>query len=315
MPCLSVESALGGLTASIIPTARHPTETLVIQSKKASTTPGTKPICVTIPHGGPHATSTTAFSPATAALALEGCESLLQAIQCTPCKDTDPTRADTLSLPNYTGSMGFGEKYIRKLLGHCGTMDVQDVVESVNELIRLGISEPGRQVVQGGSHGGFLAAHRTYPYPSTHLQRCLHHIFTVIGQYPDLFNAAVMRNPVISVGELSGSDIPDWIHSEFGLEFTPETLITPAVYQKVFEASPIAHIDRVRAPVLLLLGEDDMRVLPTQGMRLYHALKGRERMVEMLTFPKETHVLDGVEAARVSWEAGRDWFKAFAEGR
>jgi len=34
-----------------------------------------------------------------------------------------------------------------------------------------------------------------------------------------------------------------------------------------------------------------------------------------LTFPKETHVLDGVEAARVSWEAGRDWFKAFAEGR
>jgi acylaminoacyl-peptidase len=70
---------------------------------------------------------------------------------------------DTLSLPNYTGSMGFGEKYIRKLLGHCGTMDVQDVVETVNELVRLGISEPGRQLVQGGSHGGFLAAHRKCP--------------------------------------------------------------------------------------------------------------------------------------------------------
>jgi dipeptidyl aminopeptidase/acylaminoacyl peptidase len=220
---------------------------------------------------------------------------------------------DTLSLPNYTGSMGFGEKYIRKLLGHCGTMDMHDIVESVNELIRLGISEPDRQVIQGGSHGGFLAAHRkrllyllTLIYPS-----CV----TVIGQYPDLFNAAVMRNPVISAGELTGSDIPDWIYTEFGLDFSPEALMTPATYRKLFEASPIAHVDRVRAPVLLLLGEDDLRVVPTQGMRFYHALKGREKIVDMLTFPKETHPLEGVEAARVSWEAGRDWFKAFAEER
>ncbi|OAX35979.1 alpha/beta-hydrolase [Rhizopogon vinicolor AM-OR11-026] len=277
-PVLSgeAESALRDLTASIIPIgARPPTETLVIQSKKASARPGPKPICVTTPHGGPHATSTTAFSPATAALALEGY---------------------TLSLPNYTGSMGFGEKYITKLLGHCGSMDVEDVVESVEELIRLGISEPGRQVVQGGSHGGFLAAH-------------------LIGQHPHLFNAAVMRNPVISVGELTASDIPDWLHSEFGLPFMPSTLLTPASFQTLFAASPIAHVDRVRAPVLLLLGEDDLRVVPTQGMRLYHALKGREGTVEMLVFPKESHPLEGVEAARVSWEAGRDWFKAFAEGR
>jgi len=220
--------------------------------------------------------------------------------------------ADTLSLPNYTGSMGFGEKYIRKLLGHCGTMDVQDVVASVNELIRLGISEHGRQLVQGGSHGGFLAAHRKCPdlYPP---QLRLLLPSTVIGQHPDLFNAAVMRNPVISAGELTGSDIPDWVYAEFGLDFTPESLMTPATFQQLFEVSPIAHVDRVRAPVLLLIGEDDLRVVPTQGARFYHALKGRGRRVEMLTFPKETHPLEGVEAARVAWEAGRDWFKAFAE--
>ncbi|KAG1744589.1 Alpha/Beta hydrolase protein [Suillus paluster] len=269
-PTISVETekALSDLAASIIPIgARPPTETLVIQSTKLSSTPGPKPVCVTVPHGGPHATSTTGFSPATVALALEGY---------------------TISLPNYTGSMGFGEKYITKLLGHCGSMDVEDVVESVNELVRLGISEHGRQVVQGGSHGGFLAAH-------------------LIGQYPKLFNAAVMRNPVISVGELTGSDIPDWIYAEFGLEFTPQSIMTPATFKTLFEASPIAHVDHVRAPVLLLLGEDDMRVVPTQGMR------GEIGRVEMLTFPKETHPLEGVEAGRVSWEAGRDWFKAFAE--
>jgi acylaminoacyl-peptidase len=191
--------------------------------------------------------------------------------------------------------MGFGEKYIQKLLGHCGTMDVQDVIESVNELIRLGISEHGRQVIQGGSHGGFLTAH-------------------LIGQYPTLFNAAVMRNPVTSAGELAASDIPDWAYAEFGLQFTPESLMTPATFQKLFEASPIAHVDSIRAPVLLLIGEDDLRVVPAQGLRLYHALKGRERRVEMLWFKGETHPLDGVEAARISWEAGRDWFKKLGQG-
>jgi acylaminoacyl-peptidase len=81
----------------------------------------------------------------------------------------------------------------------------------------------------------------------------------------------------------------------------------------MFEASPIAHVDNIRAPVLLLIGEDDLRAVPAQGLRLYHALKGRERRVEMLWFKGETHPLDGVEAARVSWEAGRDWFKKLGQ--
>ncbi|KAG9308650.1 Alpha/Beta hydrolase protein [Chiua virens] len=183
------------------------------------------------------------------------------------------------------GSMGFGEKYIQELLGKCGTLDVADCVATVDELIRLGQSEPGKQVVQGGSHGGFLAAH-------------------LIGQHPDVFSAAVLRNPVISAGELCASDINDWAFREFGL---------PIASPNLYAASPIAHVDRVKAPVLLLLGEDDLRVPPTQGRGYYHVLKGRGRVVEMLVFPKETHPIDGVEAARVSFEAGRDWFRAFTQ--
>ena len=70
-------------------------------------------------------------------------------------------------------------------------------------------------------------------------------------------------------------------------------------------------MDRVKTPVLVLLGEDDLRVPPTQGRGYYHVLKGKGRVVEMLVFPKETRPIDGVEVARVSFEAGWDWFRAF----
>lgn len=96
--------------------------------------------------------------------------------------------------------------------------------------------------------------------------------------------------------------------------------------------------------MLIIIGEDDLRVVPGQGIGFYHAIKGRVRaetgagtatgdenedrtesgtgtrkekpkgVVEMLSFPGESHAIDGVEAARVSFEATRDWFKVFAEG-
>ena len=53
-----------------------------------------------------------------------------------------------------------------------------------------------RVAVVGGSHGGFLSAH-------------------LIGQHPDLFKVACMRNPVTDIpGMLSTTDILDWCYVE-----------------------------------------------------------------------------------------------------
>jgi acylaminoacyl-peptidase len=77
------------------------------------------------------------------------------------------THIDTLNFPNYTGSTGFGEFYVQKLIGKCGTLDVQDVKATVDLLVKEGKGEygPGKQFVIGGSHGGFLTAHRECNYP------------------------------------------------------------------------------------------------------------------------------------------------------
>lgn len=69
---------------------------------------------------------------------------------------------DTVSLPNYTGSLGFGDGFVQRLIGKCGKLDVKDCYESIRHLIRSGIAEegPGKLFVWGGSHGGFIVAHR-----------------------------------------------------------------------------------------------------------------------------------------------------------
>ena len=130
----------------------------------------------------------------------------------------------------------------------------------------------------------------------------------MIGQFPDTFSGAVLRNPVISLGEVSYSDIPDWYYEESGVQYTTTSLMTPEIYQKVFAMSPIAHVDAVRTPVVLLIGEKDQRVATTQGKNYYHALKGRGKEVEMLCFKDDIHAIDSVEGARVTYEASKKLF-------
>lgn len=66
-----------------------------------------------------------------------------------------------LSYPNYTGSVGYGDKFVRKLVGRIGDLDVKDCLESVNHLIKVGVARAGagQQFISGGSHGGFLGTH------------------------------------------------------------------------------------------------------------------------------------------------------------
>lgn len=250
---------------------RYPAETIILQQEDSSVN---TPPCINMPHGGPHSTTLTAFNANALSFALEGY---------------------TVSLPNYTGSLGFGDFYVRKLLGRIGTLDVGDCLASVKHLVRTGIAKEGEgmQYVTGGSHGGFLTGH-------------------LIGQYPGYFTAAALRNPVISVGEISTSDIPDWYYEEAGIPFKPDSLVDPDVYKKLWSVSPISYVDGVKTPVLLLLGSKDYRVAPTQGKSYYHALKGRGKFVEMLCFKDDTHPIDSVEGSRVSFEATLALFRQFA---
>lgn len=135
----------------------------------------------------------------------------------------------------------------------------------------------------------------------------------MIGLYPTFFSAAVLRNPVISVGEMvATSDIPDWCFSEFGLPYVSRgVVLDPTKGAFLYRQSPISHVSEVLTPTYLLIGEDDQRVPPSQGKNFYHTLKGLGKVAEMLTFSGSGHALDQVESMRMSFETLRGWFNAY----
>ncbi|KAI0321752.1 Alpha/Beta hydrolase protein [Amylostereum chailletii] len=268
-PTLSprLEKALGGLKGSVVQVS-EPVETVVIEHQPSS---NVSPL-VTYIHGGPHSSMSTSFSVLLVVLALEGY---------------------TVQSPNYTGSTGYGDAYVQALVGKCGTLDVADVMLSVQKLVDLGkaVHGPGKQLAYGGSHGGFLSGH-------------------LVGQHPDVFSAAVLSNPVITA--IPGdTDIPDWYWAEFIPRDIPaltKEQFTPALYEEIYAMSPIAHVGNVKVPILLLIGLADRRVANTHGLAFYHALKAQGKEVAMLCFEGENHSLSGVECQKTHVCAAVDWF-------
>jgi dipeptidyl aminopeptidase/acylaminoacyl peptidase len=99
---------------------------------------------VVVPHGGPHSCSTSTFAPGIAFLASKY----------------------VVLLPNYRGSIGFGQASLNSLLSRIGKVDVDDVMICTRYVIdNFSVVDGDRVGICGGSHGGYLTAHCTSQYP------------------------------------------------------------------------------------------------------------------------------------------------------
>lgn len=168
-----------------------------------------------------------------------------------------------MHIVNYVGSTGVDEDYVDVLLGRVGTTDVHDFYDSIQYMIKYHHADKDRIILNGGSHGGFL-------------------VTQISGQYSEMnFLACIARNPVIDVSVMSGiTDIPDWnwVEALGKNDRCPLNEMYPPnadEMAKMYRVSPIAHIDKVKVPTLLLLGREDMRVPHSQGLMYHRLLKAR----------------------------------------
>ncbi len=168
--------------------------------------------------------------------------------------------------PNPRGSTTYGEKFANIIQYHYPGDDYKDLMAGVDASLAKGYIDPKRLAVTGGSGGGLLTN-------------------WVITQ-TDRFAAAVSQR-----------DIADWSNFWYVADFT---LFQPTWFKKApwedpedFRArSPITYIERVKTPLMLILGEADWRT-PTMsgGEMMFRALKYRHIPTVMVRFPDESHEL------------------------
>ena len=176
-------------------------------------------------------------------------------------------------VPNFRGTIGYCRSSIRSLVGRVGRQDVDDVQRTVEQVLSEGLCDSEKVVCIGGSHGGFLGAH-------------------LLGQFPKVYKAALMRNPVTNLASMVGvTDIPDWCYFECGHEYTQNTVLTGEVLDSMLSKSPIIYAKEVQASVLIFLGERDCRVPNSQGLAYFRLLKSLGKDAKLLSYPKSNHSL------------------------
>lgn len=205
-----------------------------------------------VPHGGPHSVYAIGFYSVLSYFALNGY---------------------TCVVPNYRGSLGFGQNFVKSLPGNCGDYDVKDCYNSLQDAIKKfgNNSKNLKSFVRGGSHGGFLT-------------------LSLIAQYPDTFSSAIALNPVVNIATMvTSTDIPDWCYTEVSLDPLSHSAPTTDFLLSAFESSPISLVENIKTPTLLLVGQNDLRVPPSQAREMYYALKSRGVKTQMIFYPENDH--------------------------
>ncbi|MEW6059632.1 MAG: alpha/beta fold hydrolase [Actinomycetota bacterium] len=166
-----------------------------------------------------------------------------------------------VAMVNYRGSAGYGRDWRDHIIGNVGFPEVEDVVAGLDDLVARGIADPSRVVIAGWSWGGYLS-------------------LLAVGLHPDRFTAAVAGVPV---GDYSQS----YEGSAPALQAYDRSLLGGTVYEVpdlVRERNAVTYVDRVKAPILFLIGQNDSRCPPDQAMAYVRALQARGGEAELYTY-------------------------------
>jgi dipeptidyl aminopeptidase/acylaminoacyl peptidase len=167
--------------------------------------------------------------------------------------------------PNVRGSTGYGKKNVH-------LDDVEKRLDSVRDLDYLvkwavgkGLSKGDRVGIVGGSYGGFM-------------------VLSALTEYPDVWAAGVDLVGIANF-ETFLENTARWRRhlreAEYGSLEKDRNL-----FKRI---SPIHHVDKIQAPLLVIHGANDPRVPIAEAEQIVERLKRLGRPVEFLRFEDEGH--------------------------
>jgi dipeptidyl aminopeptidase/acylaminoacyl peptidase len=170
-------------------------------------------------------------------------------------------------IPNVRGSSGYGKNYLSLDNVEKRMDSVADLAYAVKWLHAQSDIDAKRIAIIGGSYGGFM-------------------VLSALTTYPELWATAV---DVVGISNfvtfLENTSLYRRSHreGEYGsLEHDREFLTS---------ISPIHHVDKITAPLMVIHGANDPRVPLNEAEQLVNALQRRNIPVEFLVYADEGHGL------------------------
>jgi dipeptidyl aminopeptidase/acylaminoacyl peptidase len=166
---------------------------------------------------------------------------------------------------NPRGSDGFGTHFRCCIDGKWGTIDYEDCMAVVDDMVKRPYVDGKRLGILGGSYGGFMTT-------------------WTVG-HTDRFKAAVTQRQ-------AGNEYSFFGSSDFGFYQYYEYKAFPwEDPMKYLERSPNFYVGNINTPLLVVHSENDYRCPLSQAEELFVALKMQKKTVELVQFEGEPHGL------------------------
>ncbi len=167
--------------------------------------------------------------------------------------------------PNVRGSTGYGLQFQKTNFQDLGGGDLKDEVWATKFLLATGYVDAKKIGITGGSYGGYMT-------------------LMAIGKTPDVWAAAVEEYGIVDWYTMLQHEDP------FLQEYEKSLLGDPEKDRAVYEAaSPIKYLRDAKAPLLVLQGENDIRVPKEEAEQVVQIYKSAGKPVEAKYYPMEGH--------------------------
>lgn len=191
-----------------------------------------------------------------------------------------------VALINFHGSTSFGVKFGKSIVGAHGDKPFTDIMMGTDFLIKkFNFIDSSRMAATGGSYGGYLVN-----WIAGHTNR-----FKALISHAGVYNLMGQFASDMTYERVKNYDGAPW----------------QGKYEQINKWSPAFYAHNFQTPMLIIHGENDYRVVVTQGLELYGVLKGKGIPARLIYYTNENHWILHPQNSIYWYKEVHDWLKRY----
>ncbi len=170
--------------------------------------------------------------------------------------------------PNRRGLPGFGYEWLKQISGDYGGKNMKDYLSAIDAVAKEPFVDKDKLGCVGASYGGFS-------------------VYWLAGHHQKRFKAFIAHDGMFNLPQQYLETEEKWfVNWDLGGAYWEKH---NAIAQRSYANSPHLFGDKWDTPIWIIHGEEDYRILASQGMAAFDAAVLRGVPAEMLIYPDENH--------------------------